>query len=60
MVHTELKARFARKRVKFTGMFGNADGPVGRVCRVTSRGVWVTWENGTREQCHPDDLTVIP
>ncbi|QSZ54503.1 hypothetical protein RI444_07605 [Paenarthrobacter sp. AT5] len=53
------KAKFAGKRVKYVGMSGKTDGPVGRVWRVTSLGVWVTWENGERQQCHPEGLRVI-
>ncbi|BCW85055.1 hypothetical protein NicSoilE8_27280 [Arthrobacter sp. NicSoilE8] len=55
----ELKAKFAGRRVQYVGMTGKADGPVGKVWRVTSRGVWVTWENGERQQCHPEGLRVI-
>lgn len=54
-----LKAMFAGKRVKFVGMFGTTDGPVGKVWRVTSRGVWVTFANGDRQQLHPEGLRVI-
>jgi hypothetical protein len=35
----DFKTKFAGKGVKFVGMFGKADGPVGKVRRVTSRGV---------------------
>jgi hypothetical protein len=55
----EWKLKFAGKRVKYVGMSGSANGPIGRVWRVTSRGVWVTWENGERQQCHPEGLTVL-
>lgn len=55
----QLKDQFAGKRVKFTGMFNNADGPVGKVWRVTSRGIWVTLPDGTRQQWHPDSITVV-
>lgn len=39
----DFKAKFAGQRVKFVGMFGNTDGPVAKVWRVTSRGVCVTF-----------------
>lgn len=55
----DLKARFAGKRVKFVGMFSKTDGPVGKVWRVTSRGVWVTFTDGHREQLHPEDLRIV-
>lgn len=55
----DLKATFAGKRVKFVGMFGKTDGPVGKVWRVTNGGVWVTFANGDRQQLHPDGLRVI-
>lgn len=55
----DFKAKFAGKRVKFVGMFGKVDGPIGKVWRVTSRGVWVTFEDGSRQQLHPDGLRVI-
>lgn len=53
------KAKFTGKRVKFVGMSGNADGLTGKVYRVTSRGVWVTYADGHREQHHPEDLQII-
>lgn len=56
----QLKERFVGRRVKFTGMFNNADGPVGKVWRVTKYGVWVTLQDGTRQQWHPEDVTVMP
>jgi hypothetical protein len=55
----DLKAKFAGKRVKFVGMYGETDGPVGKVWRVTKYGVWVTFEDGSRQQLHPDGLRVI-
>lgn len=54
-----MKEMFTGKRVQFIGMFGNAAGPVGKVWRVTNRGVWVTLADGRREQFHPEDLRVI-
>ncbi|MET4588846.1 hypothetical protein [Arthrobacter sp. 754] len=58
MTLEEMKARFAGKRVQFVGMMGNTDGPVGKVWRVTRYGVWVTFEDGHREQLHPEDIRV--
>jgi hypothetical protein len=55
----EMKAKFTGRRVQFVGMFGNAAGPVGKVWRVTNRGVWVTLPDGTRQQWHPEDIRVI-
>lgn len=55
----DFKAKFAGRHVKFVGMFGNANGPTGKVWRVTNRGVWVTFEDGHREQFHPEDLRVV-
>lgn len=55
----DLKATFTGQRVKFVGMLGKTDGPVGKVWRVTGRGVWVTFEDGHREQLHPEDLRVV-
>lgn len=55
----EMKDRFSGKRVQFVGMSGNADGPTGKVWRVTKYGVWVTFADGYREQLHPDGLRVI-
>lgn len=55
----DMKAMFAGKRVKFVGMFGKTDGPVGKVWRVTNRGVWVTFADGHREQLHPEDIRVV-
>ncbi|WP_211881286.1 hypothetical protein [Pseudarthrobacter albicanus] len=55
----ELKAKFAGKHVQFTGMFSNVDGPTGKVWRVTTRGIWVTLPDGSRQQWHPDSVTVV-
>lgn len=54
----DFKAKFTGKRVKFVGMFGNVDGPTGKVWRVTNHGVWVTYADGHREQHHPEDLRI--
>lgn len=45
----DLEAKFTGKRVKFVGMYGKTDGPVGKVWRVTRYGVWVTFLDGHRE-----------
>ncbi len=55
----QMKAKFAGKRVRYVGMFGNADGPTARVWRVTARGVWVTLPDGSRQQWHPEDIEVV-
>lgn len=55
----ELKAQLAGKRVQYVGMSGRTDGPVGKVWRVTRFGVWVTFEDGSRQQLHPEGLRVI-
>ncbi|WP_426979241.1 hypothetical protein ACQCSU_08160 [Pseudarthrobacter sp. O4] len=56
----DMKAKFAGKHVKFLGMFGNTDGPVAKVWRVTNNGVWVTMQDGSRQQWHPDSISVVP
>ena len=53
---TDLRGR----RVQYVGMRGTADGPVGKVWRVTTRGVWVTLPDGERQQWHPEDVRVLP
>lgn len=55
----DFKTMFKGQRVQFVGMFGNAEGPAGRVWRVTNKGVWVTLADGHREQFHPEDLPII-
>jgi hypothetical protein len=56
----QMKAKFAGKHVKFTGMFSNVDGPTAKVWRVTRHGVWVTMPDGSRQQWHPESITVVP
>lgn len=56
----EMKAKFAGQRVQFVGMYGTTDGPIGKVWRVTKYGVWVTFQDGSRQQLHPEGLRVIP
>jgi hypothetical protein len=55
----DFRAKFTGKRVQFVGMFGNSNGLIGKVWRVTSRGVWVTYPDGHREQHHPEDIRVV-
>jgi hypothetical protein len=59
MTLEEMKARFTGRHVQFVGMFGTTDGPIGKVWRVTNRGVWVTFPDGHREQLHPEDIRVV-
>lgn len=59
MTLEEMKTKFTGRRVQFVGMMGNTAGPVGKVWRVTSGGVWVTFPDGHREQLHPEDIRVI-
>ncbi|WP_345446635.1 hypothetical protein [Arthrobacter gyeryongensis] len=40
-------------------MFGNADGPTGKVWRVTTGGVWITFADVRPELLHPEDLLLI-
>lgn len=55
-----MAAKFKGKHVQHRGMSGkNMSGPVGKVWRVTTRGIWVTMPNGERQQWHPDDCHVI-
>lgn len=55
----DFKAMFTGRHVQFVGMHGTTDGPVGKVWRVTTRGVWVTLPNGERQQWHPEDIRTI-
>lgn len=59
MTLEDMKARFAGKRVQYVGMKGDTEGPTGKVWRVTRYGVWVTFEDGSRQQLHPEGLRVI-
>lgn len=59
MTLDEMKVKFRGRRVQHVGMFGNSDGPVARVWRVTNHGVWVTMGDGTRQQWHPEDTRVV-
>ncbi|MCX2747162.1 hypothetical protein OOZ51_04950 [Arthrobacter sp. MI7-26] len=54
-----MKDMFAGKRVQFIGPMGNTDGPTGKVWRVTTRGIWVTFADGHRELLHPEDLQIV-
>lgn len=48
------------QRVKYVGMFGETDGPTGRVSRVCKAYVKVRWDDGRREDHHPEHLRVVP
>lgn len=54
-----MKAKFTGKRVQFTGMYGKTNGPVAKVWRVSRHGLWVTMEDGSRQQWHPESVTVV-
>ncbi|MDQ5862782.1 MAG: MerR family transcriptional regulator [Actinomycetota bacterium] len=54
-----LKAKFTGRRVQYIGMRGNADGPLAKVWRVTKSGIWVTMADGSRQQWHAEDITVV-
>lgn len=43
-------------RVRYVGISGRADGPHGRVSRVTKSGVKVRWDYGRIETVHPEDI----
>lgn len=55
----QMKDKFGGKRVQFTGMFNTEDGPTGRVWRVSKYGLWVTLPDGSRQQWHPESVTVV-
>jgi hypothetical protein len=59
MTLDQMKLKFAGRRVKYTGMRGDVDGPVAKVWRVTIAGIWVTMADGSRQQWHPEDITVV-
>lgn len=48
-----------RQNVRYIGVHGTADGPIGRVVRITKSGVWVVTDNGRRECWHPDDVAPV-
>jgi hypothetical protein len=54
----QLKEQFDGKRVKYVGIRGATDGPVGKVWRVTKGGVWVSLADGSRQQWHPEDISL--
>lgn len=47
------------QRVKYVGITGRADGPVGRVSRVCRAYVKVRWDDGRREDVHPEDIVRV-
>lgn len=55
----EMKTQFAGRCVQFVGMRGTANGAIGQVWRVTKCGVCVTFQDGHREQLHPEDIRVV-
>lgn len=55
----QMKSTFGGRRVQYVGMRGATDGPVAKVWRVTSRGVWVTMADGSRQQWHPEDIRPV-
>lgn len=59
MTLDQMKGQFAGRRVKYVGMRGATDGPVVKVWRVTSCGIWVTMPDGSRQQWHPEDVQVV-
>lgn len=59
MTLDEMKAKFTGKHVQYRGMTGKTmDGPIGKVWRVTSRGIWVTLPSGERQQWHAEDCYI--
>ncbi len=47
-------------KVRYIGLDGHADGPVGRIIRIERTGLRVRWENATQpEIVHPDDVAWI-
>lgn len=44
------------QRVRYVGIHGREDGPVGRVSRALRGGVRVRWDDGRIEDIHPDSL----
>lgn len=47
------------QRVRYVGITGSADGPVGRVSRVCKAYVRVRWDDGRIDQVHPADLRSV-
>jgi hypothetical protein len=48
------------QRVKYVGLSGRADGPIGRIRGVSSSGVTVRWQDSGRvEVVHPDDIQAV-
>lgn len=60
MTLQDIKEAFpSGQRVQYVGLTGKADGPIGTVWRVTTRGVWVTYPDLGRQQHHPEDLRLV-
>ncbi|MBE5426644.1 hypothetical protein [Mycobacteroides abscessus] len=47
------------QRVKYVGMFGETDGPTGRVVRQYKSGVRVRWDSGAVDTVHPEDVRAV-
>lgn len=47
------------QRVKYVGMFGETDGPTGRVIRQYKSGVRVRWDDGNTYSVHPEDIRAV-
>lgn len=47
------------QRVKYVGIFGDADGPTGRVSRVCRGYVKVRWDDGRCDDVHPEDVAAV-
>ena len=46
----------AGQRVRYVGIHGRADGPIGRVTRVCRAWIRVRWDDGNSDQVHPEDV----
>lgn len=47
------------QRVKYIGIHGRTDGPVGRISRVCRGWIRVRWDGGSVEQVHPEDIRPV-
>lgn len=47
------------QRVKYVGIFGDVDGPTGRVSRVCRGYVKVRWDDGRNDDVHPEDIRAV-
>jgi hypothetical protein len=46
-------------RIRYTGLRGDADGPVGKVVGISKAGLRVVWADGTRATVHPADVRPV-